>query len=301
MSSSSPPWLRGVAALVVAVFVLVAVVPAVAAAPIPKLVEIRAAHHPGFDRIVFEFTGPVPGIARVKWATNLKLDPSNKPANVQGNATLRVRFAPAAAHRLAPPYDPTIDPAPRALALPNIAHLVLLGDFEGEVSYGIGLMKKTRIIRATKLTKPSRFVIDIATDFKKKNAKVFFFDENAAPDATSLVVPVQRRVPRPGGAKATLYRLWAGPTRGEQRAGLSFFDSGTTGFKSLDINSKGVARVTLRGPCDSGGSAVYTVASEIMPTLRRFGRIDWIKIYDRSGETLYPWGRSDSLPACLQP
>ena len=30
------------------------------AAPVPTLVGIRAAHHPGFDRVVFEFRGGLP-------------------------------------------------------------------------------------------------------------------------------------------------------------------------------------------------------------------------------------------------
>jgi hypothetical protein len=293
---------RIVVALLGALVIVASAGPMVAAAQTPKLIEIRAAHHPGFDRIVFEFEGPLPTYTRANWASALKLDPSDKPAHVQGEAFLRVRLFPAVAHEPEPPQDPTISPSRRAYALPNIAHVVLLGDSEGEVSVGIGLMKKTHILRAARLTKPSRFVIDVATGFKKGQVKVYFVDAQAVIDGQPpYVVPVKRKVPRGRRAEASLQRLYAGPTEGELDAGLRFVASGTRGFRDLWVNGRAVARVTLRGPCDSGGSAEVTVASEVMATLRSRPAIDWVKIYDRRGETGQPWGRSDSIPACLEP
>jgi hypothetical protein len=44
-----------------------------------------------------------------------------------------------------------------------------------------------------------------------------------------------------------------------------------------------------------------TVAGEIMPTLRQFASVDYVKIYDPAGTTEQPIGRSDSVPACLEP
>ncbi|MEA2025381.1 MAG: hypothetical protein U9O18_01685 [Chloroflexota bacterium] len=287
------------------VFILATLGPAssgaMAAQP-SKLVEIRAAHHPGFDRIVFEFRGTPPDIARARWATTLRMDPSHRLAHVQGSAFIRVRFFPALAHDLAPPQDSTFGPARRAYALPNIAHVVLLGDHEAEVSVGIGLMKRTRILRAVTLRKPSRFVVDVATDFKKGNVKVYFIDEQAFIDGTpEYVVPVKRKVPRGARAEGAMQRLYAGPTQAEIDADLRLFTSKTKGFRDLWINARGIARVTLRGPCDSGGAASTTIATHIMPTLRSRPAIDWVKIYDKTGHTLWPWGRSDSLPGCLQP
>jgi hypothetical protein len=162
-------------------------------------------------------------------------------------------------------------------------------------------MKRTRIIRATRLRRPSRFVVDVATRFPKAEVGIWFVDEAALiagrlPD----VVSVERKVPRGRRAESALHRLYAGPTEREARAGLRFIDSGTTGFEDLRVDRRGVAHVTLRGHCDSRGSTM-TVANQIMPTLRQLGRIDWVKIYERGGETLYPQGKSDSLPGCLQP
>lgn len=303
MSSLKQHLLVAVIIALCAVLIIPSAATSVAAAtPVSTLVDVRAAHYPGYDRIVFEFDGPVPSFARARWATDLRLDPSHRRAHVQGDAFIRVRFRWAVAHELEPPQDSTFGPARRACALPNIAHVVLLGDVEGEVSIGIGLMKRTRIIRTIKLHKPSRFVVHVATNFPKGKAKVFFVDWQAVIDGQSpIVVPVTRKVPKGRRAEAALQRLYAGPTQTELGASLRFIRSGTRGFRDLRINSRGIARVTLRGPCDSGGSALVTVASQIMPTLRSRPAVDWVKIYDRDGVTEEPWGRTDSIPYCLEP
>jgi hypothetical protein len=302
MSSIQAHSQRIIGLLLALVLLLVAVSGGVSAAKTPTLVDVRAAHHTGFDRIVFEFDGPVPDVTKVRWASDLRLDPSDKPAHVHGNAFLRVRFYPALAHDPEPPQDSTFGPQRRAYALPNIAHVVLLGDVEADVSLGIGLMKKTRILRATTLRRPSRFVVDVATGFKKRWTQVFFVDQEAVRvGQLPEVVPVVRKVPVGGRAKGALHRLFAGPTASELARGLRFQPSGTTGFRNFWINDRRIARVTLKGPCDAGGSALPSVASLIMPTLRQLPKVDWVKIYDREGTTLWPWGRSDSVPGCLQP
>ena len=58
------------------------------------------------------------------------------------------------------------------------------------------------------------------------------------------------------------------------------FSSGRPGFKILGIRDE-VARVQLLGKISSGGST-FTIANEIMPTLKQFGSVHWVKIYDRS-------------------
>ena len=291
-----------IAALIVVLAALLAVPVATAAGSTSALVDVRAAHYPGYDRIVFEFEGPMPQVVRAHWATDLRLTPSHKPAHVQGSAFIRVAFRRAVAHDLEPPQESTFGPSRRAFALPNIAHAVLLGDNEGTVSMGIGLMKRTKIVRTYKLHKPSRFVMHVATGFPKGSAKVFFVDEEAVTDGQRpYVVSVTRKVPKGRRAEASLQRLYAGPTQAEKKKGLRFVASGTRGFRDLGINDGGVARVTLRGPCDSGGSAEVTVASQVKPTLRSRPSVDWVKIYDRHGQTTQPWGKRDSIPACLEP
>jgi hypothetical protein len=294
--------LLAAAMVITAVLVIPADAATLAADSPPTLVDVRAAHYPGYDRLVFEFAGGRPDVAKVRWAKDLRLDPSDKVAHVQGSAFLKVKFRWATAHELEPPTDPTFGPARRAYDLPNIAHVVLLGDYEGVVTFGVGLMKRTRIIKTIQLSQPYRFVIHVATTFPKGKVKVFFFDQEAVNDVDApLFVPVTRKVPKGRRAVGALQRLYAGPTAAELDAGLRFVASGTRGFRNLWVNDRKIARVTLKGPCDSGGSALVTVANLIMPTLRSRPPVDWVKIYDRHGVTEEPWGLGDSIPFCLEP
>jgi hypothetical protein len=66
----------------------------------------------------------------------------------------------------------------------------------------------------------------------------------------------------------------------------------------LEVNDRGVARLTLKGGCDGHGRAI-TVADQIMATLKSFEHIEWVKIFGPSGRTREPWGPSDSIPDCL--
>jgi hypothetical protein len=126
---------------------------------IPTLVAIRAAHHaeakPKYDRVVFEFTGPVPYL-RIEYVTELIADGSGAPVRVDGKAILSVQFTPAQAHN-----DRGKATAPNNInpKLPLIKQVVSAGDFEAVVTYGIGLARKadTRILT---LGKPLRVVID---------------------------------------------------------------------------------------------------------------------------------------------
>lgn len=277
---------------------------AAAAAPAdpPVLTQIRASHHVGYDRIVFEFKGGMPRTAGAYWAKSLRLEPSNQPAHVQGNAFIKVRFRYALGHQPEPPQERTFGAARRSYGLPNIAHLVLLGDSEGQVTFGIGLMARTTIIRKMRLRSPNRFVVDVSTQYPKGKVEVFFADKQAmASGGEPLMRKVVRKVPKGSRAKGAMQRLYAGPTGKEKGRGLRFVASGTTGFRDLRINDWGVARVTLRGDCDSGGSALMTVGDQIMATLKSRPRVDHVKIHDRFGVTEEPKGRTDSIPFCLEP
>lgn len=98
---------------------------------------------------------------------------------------------------------------------------------------------------------------------------------------------------------AVLEQLFLGPTLEEQADGLSLVLSGTTGFKDFRVE-QGVAHITLLGACSSGGST-YSIANLIFANLAQFPEIQWIKIYDESGQTGSPDGQSSSIPFCLEP
>jgi hypothetical protein len=267
----------------------------------PVLVDVRAAHHRGFDRIVFEFEGPLPDRTVARWVDQVSEDASGRPLPVSGNAFISVVLSPVVAHTSLPPVRTTYGARERAFDLPNLTQLMAAGDYEAVVSFGLGLMKRTEILRTVRLRHPSRFVIDVSTAFPTVPVGVVFVDREALDAGTPpYLAVVERLVPRSGRPMSALQRLWAGVTRDEQAAGLRFVSSGTTAFRRLDIDGPtGIARLRIVGGCDDRNKPV-TVADEIMATLRGFERIDWVKIY-RGDETQHPHGLRDSVPECLAP
>lgn len=262
---------------------------------VPTLVAIRAAHHPGFDRIVFEFDGTAPE-AKVRYVDRLFADGSGLPVRVPGRAILRVRFEPADAHD---DSGAVTAPRRRAYDLPNLVTAVRAGDFEAVTTYGLGLAKRTRF-EVTTLTDPSRVVVDVRAAFRTVARRVFFLDVDRFRDNVEPFFVGRTRSVRPlTPATGLLDRLYAGPLVPERADGLRLVRSGTTGFSSVVVQA-GVAHVRLTGRCSSGGSTV-TVAGSIMPTLRRLPGVRWVKIYDSAGTTEQPTGRSDSIPECLEP
>ena len=263
---------------------------------VPTLVSIRASHHPGFDRVVFQFAGPLPSQRHVRYVNRLIADGSGRPVRVAGRAILEASFSPAAAHDDA---GHVTAPARTAFALPDVLTVVRSGDFEALLSHGIGLAKRTAFHVSTR-TGPSRVVIDIRTPFRTVVRRVYFQNlPRFAAGTEPYVTRVLRRVLPSAQATGVMDRLFAGPTPSEHAAGLRLVRSKATGFKGLSIQA-GVARLRLTGRCSSGGST-FSVADEIYPTLKQFGTVDFVKIYDPSGHTERPTGLNDSIPICLEP
>lgn len=269
---------------------------AATATTVPTLVGIRAAHHPGYDRVVFDFTGGLPSTRSVRYVSQLIADPKGTPIPIAGRAILAVTMFPTNAHNSA---GRVTAPAKVAFALPNVMTVVRSGDFEAVTSYGIGLAKK-ETFKVFTLRNPNRLVVDIKAAFPTVQKKVWFFNQkrfiaNTEPFFTPVLRPVQPLTPAIG----VMDRIFAGPLPTEYASGLRALQSRATGFTNLRISS-GVARVQLTGGCSSGGSTV-TIAGEIMPSLRQFSTVDFVKIYDPSGHTEQPNGASDSIPFSLEP
>lgn len=290
--------MRGVLAVFLPGLVVAGLAPANAQPPAPEqptLVGIRATHSGDVDRIVFRFDGGLPEATRVRYVDKLFADGSGRRVRVPGRAILRVRFEGAQAHDA---QGATVS-LRKAYALPNIITTVRAGDFEGVTTYGIGVAKRARF-EVTTRQDPARVVIRIRAAFPTVAKKVWFFDEdNFVDNVEPFFRPVLRPV-RPGTpATGVLDRLFAGPLPSERAAGLRLLRSRATGFADLVVDD-GVATVRLTGGCSSNGSTV-TIAGEIMPTLRQFPTVDWVKILDPDGNTEAPTGDTDSIPACLEP
>jgi hypothetical protein len=270
---------------------------ATAAPPaVPTLIGIRAAHHPTFDRIVFDFRGGLPASHTAGYVPQLIGDPSGLPVPIAGRAILEVRLEPANAHDDA---GNVTAPGRIAFGLPNIVTAVRAGDFEAVTTYGIGLAKR-QPFRLFTLSKPDRVVIDVDAAFPTVQRRVYFFDSRRfAANQQPFYVPVLRPVLPLTPATGVMDGLFAGPTPAERARGLQFLASGATGFSNLSI-SRQIARVRLTGGCSSGGST-ESIAGEIFPTLRQFSTVDFVKIYDPRGRTERPTGAVDSIPECLEP
>jgi hypothetical protein len=239
---------------------------------IPTLTAIRAGHHPGFDRLVFQFRGPVPAHRIVRYVRKVIGDASGRPILVTGNARLEVRFSGATGHDQS--GHSTYGPARRAFALPNLIQVVNAGDFEAHLGFGIGLARKEHV-RVFTLASPSRVVIDVATPFRTVPVKVYLFKASAfASGHEPFTRPVGRPVIPPAVAAGALQRLFGGPTVPDMSSGLSLLRSEATGIRVLSIRD-GVARVRLTGGCNVHGSTA-SIALEIVPTLKQFSSVHWV-------------------------
>lgn len=271
---------------------------AVAAAPAaPTLTQITAVHHGGYDSLMFQFRGGVPAQHSARYVSQVIADPSGLPVNIVGSAKLLVRFSPATGHnsRGVTTYGAT----QRTYALPEVIQVVRAGDFESVLSFGVGLAKATPF-RMYAQPWLGRVIIDIRAPSWTVGVRDYFLNTHRfAIGRAPYTEAVYRPVIAPATAFGALQRLFAGPTQTELARGLKFVSSGATGFRIMSIRG-GVARVQLTGKISSGGST-FTIANEIMPTLKQFGSVRWVKIYDQSGRTERPSGHSDSIPFSLEP
>jgi hypothetical protein len=113
----------------------------------------------GFDRVVFEFNTPATPGYHVSYIDRpISECGSGKTVPVAGDAWLEVRMKPAQAHTDA--GHATIAQTNRMVNLPNLRQLVQTCDFEGDVTWvlGVGNPKRFRVVE---LTNPSRIVVDV--------------------------------------------------------------------------------------------------------------------------------------------
>jgi hypothetical protein len=264
---------------------------------VPTLTQVSATHHYGYDQLVFQFRGGVPAKFSARYVSQVIQDASGLPMNVVGSALLQVRFTPAAGHN--EKGIVTYGAAQRTYALPELIQVVNAGDFESVLSFGVGLARNAPF-RMYAQPRLGRVVLDVKAPYRTVPVRDYFLNTHRfATGQAPYTQAVYRPVIPPATASGAMQRLFAGPTQAELARGLKFVSSGATGFKILSIRG-GVARVQLLGKVSSGGST-FTIASEIMPTLKQFRSVRWVKIYDARGHTERPFGPSDSIPFSLEP
>lgn len=275
--------------------------------PMAVLVDVRTGNHPdeGYDRVVFDFRDDtsMPGFS-ISYVDQVIADPSDRPLPMLPGAKMQVDMRWAAAHE---DGDLTIPDTDRDLrpGLPRVKQVMLAGDFEGHLRFGIAVFPagEPTPFRAQVLS-GNRLVIDVAHAGKNPwyCGEVYFADEQKITAGIDPpVTAAQRRLTKPAVARSALDEMFKGPNQPESARGLMFVSSHATGYADLRVDTDKVAHVRLLGPISSDGSAVITIASQIVPTLKQFATVDWVKIYDEDGKTEQPDGLVDSIPEQLEP
>lgn len=125
------------------------------------ITAVRAARHEGFDRVVFEFDGALPGY-EVRYAEKpVTEDGSGNEVMVDGPYVVTVRMTPASAVRFTDDGYEEIYTGPDRVPGQGatVTEVVEAGDFEGQATWAVGLADKVDFAVST-LESPSRLVID---------------------------------------------------------------------------------------------------------------------------------------------
>lgn len=113
--------------------------------------------HSTYDRFVIRARFATPGYD-ARYVRRIVADPSGRPISLLGAKRIRISFNLAAGHdnRGRNLLAPTLTPR-----CPNLLQVKKAGDFEGTVSFGLGLRGITGF-RVFRLTNPTRVVVDVA-------------------------------------------------------------------------------------------------------------------------------------------
>lgn len=103
--------------------------------PVPVVTGVRYAAHDGYDRIVLDIPGALPGYT-VKYVPEVRRDGSDQPVSMPGKAFLLIVLHPAQAHRADGTATVT---GTHSIGLPVIKAYAQVGDYEGHVSIALGV------------------------------------------------------------------------------------------------------------------------------------------------------------------
>jgi len=118
------------------------------------LTGISAGQHAAFDRVVFRFSGGIPGYT-VGYVNGVLSDPKGDLVALPGQAFLRVVFHPSSG------YQSYSGPSSLTPVFPTLLQVRAAGDFESYLSFGVGLSQRVGFSVFT-LARPYRVVIDVA-------------------------------------------------------------------------------------------------------------------------------------------
>jgi hypothetical protein len=117
---------------------------AIAVPPVPQLTMIGVGNHPNdpgerpYNRMSFSFTTGYPSY-RFQYVSQLLADGSGAPIPLEGYGVLKLVFSPAQAHTPDGTASTIVSQPPAHLGLSRMASYASAGDFEGYLTYGIGI------------------------------------------------------------------------------------------------------------------------------------------------------------------
>ena len=129
-----------------------------AAGGIATLRSVRAARHDGFDRVVWELSGPAPGVHVEYVDRPVRQCGSGDPVPLPGDAWLEVRLEPAVAHT--EEGRPTMGERRAEPGLPLVLEIVQTCDFEAVVAWAVAVRSPERF-HVSVLADPTRVVVDL--------------------------------------------------------------------------------------------------------------------------------------------
>ena len=131
--------------------------PATGNARQPEISRLSVECHRTYDRLVIRSRDGTPN-TDVRYVARIHEDASGRLIPLLGTARLQVTLQIARAHTLA---GRALLPAVLTPRCPSLRQVKLAGDFEGYVSLGLGLTKRTGF-RIFQTAPPRRIVIDVA-------------------------------------------------------------------------------------------------------------------------------------------
>jgi hypothetical protein len=105
----------------------------------PALRNVRFGRHDTYDRLAFDFCKPADTTLKATVVNQLIEDGSGKKVTLTGKYFIQITLTPADAHTDA--GRPTVPSDAVTVAGRNMQQYKLIGDFEGVVTYGVGVRR----------------------------------------------------------------------------------------------------------------------------------------------------------------
>lgn len=271
-----------------------------------QLTGIRVAHHaeaPGFDRIVFDFSGGIPSfdLTRQESASFIK-DPGGQSLILDGNAGLKLVFRDTAVQGV---------PTDQKTSLPGVHEIAQLGDFEHVVSYGVGLTS-SQCVRVLQLSGPSRLVVDVGTSTPETAAPTPLPTQPQATDlgpftcqdaaggtnsGPAMQLTAIRVGHQPAGYDRIVFEFAAPAGASLQLPAYTLSRQGSVSFvkdpSGLPVTMKGSSglRVVFHG---ATGADTYTGSRDITPDLPVLKELEQLGDF----EAVLSWGAGLSQSSC---